>query len=106
MTKICSACGQQTLLDNVDIERSAINLGALDGALRRYHQHILSNLPDDQKWSGLNTLLNALPSALIGAKAGQAHGRQLADSINKNWLGSFESLCLACGLLFLPEWDE
>lgn len=106
MTKKCSACGQQTLLDNVNIERSAINLGALDGALRSYHQHILSSLPDDQMWSGLNTLLNALPAVLRGAKKGQVQGRQLADSINKNWLGSFEALCLTCGLLFLPEREE
>ncbi|SFQ85861.1 hypothetical protein SAMN05216578_10855 [Halopseudomonas formosensis] len=106
MTKKCSACEQNTLLDSAGIEKSAITLAALDSALRKYHQYILGKQLDDQVWSGLNTLLDALPAALTGLEAGQAQGKRLANSINRSWLGSFESLCLTCGLLFLPDMEE
>ncbi len=101
----CCACKSATLLDNEVIHHIATAAGLIDNALRQYNRHVRTQPPQDQPWASLSTLLEVLPTILDSKLDGISEGAGLAKSIEKNWLGCFESLCLTCGLMFLPD-DE
>ncbi|MAB41892.1 MAG: hypothetical protein CMK77_06375 [Pseudomonadales bacterium] len=104
-THQCCACKSSTLLDNEAIHHIAMAAGLIDNALRQYSRHVRTQPHQDQPWAGLSTLLEVLPTILDSKLDGISQGAGLAKSIEKNWLGCFESLCLTCGLMFLPD-DE
>ena len=102
----CCACGASTLIHRRNLYPITLIAALLDYTLRssmyqgeNYQAHASNNQP----WSALNLLTELIPSVMAEKELWQHQGLVLAQSIEKNWLGGFDSLCLSCGFMLVDE---
>lgn len=92
----CCMCQSATLIQRENLRSLSVIAGVLDVLLQRFSQQQGAH-PPTTSWSNLADLvaLASDPSKVLAD--GVKQGIELADNIEKHWLGDYESLCLNCG---------
>ena len=99
----CCACGAATSIHRQHLYPLALVAALLDCTLRHYQHSAIKEEPTDQPWSSLASMAELIPVIAANQGASKQQARELADVMQRNWFGSFDRLCLSCGIMEMDE---
>ena len=99
-TNTCCICDTATLLHRQNLSTLAVMAGVCDALLRQFAAEQQSSKPGaHETWAQLGDLIALAGQSSSVLAEGVAQGIELANNVEKHWLGDYDSLCLNCGFL-------
>lgn len=98
-TTHCSACDAATSIHRQHLYPLALVAALLDCTLRHYQHSTTKEEPSKQPWSNLTDLAELIPVIAANQSTSKQQARELAAVMQRNWFGSFDRLCLSCGIM-------
>lgn len=106
MMKTCTICRSATLVHRQNLRTLAVMAGVVDVLLRQHVERQQEQPVEPAPRRQLGELVALLQAPATTIEAGVEQGVALADNAAKHWLGTFDSLCLNCGLLLIDDPDD
>tara|TARA_R110000822_G_scaffold44656_3_gene119839 strand:+ start:8872 stop:9198 length:327 start_codon:yes stop_codon:yes gene_type:complete len=99
-TNKCCICDAATLLHRQNLRTLAVMAGVFDALLRQFAAQQQCSKPGaHESWTQLGDLIALAGESDSVLAEGVAQGIELANNVEKHWLGDYDSLCLNCGFL-------